>query len=87
MAAPSRTFLFAPGDHARRAEMVPTAGADACIPDLEDAVAVSAKVAARALVNAALDRPGTCRGSVRVNALDTKFCAGDIKAVVSPRLD
>jgi len=87
MTAPSRTFLFAPGDHARRAEKVLTAGADACILDLEDAVAISAKVAARALVNAALDRPRTCRGFVRVNAFDTEFCAGDIEAVVGPRLD
>lgn len=87
MTAPSRTFLFAPGDHARRAEKVLTAGADACILDLEDAVAISAKVAARALANAALDRPRTCRGFVRVNAFDTEFCAGDIEAVVGPRLD
>jgi len=87
MTAPSRTFLFAPGDHARRAEKVLTAGADACILDLEDAVAISAKVAARGLVNAALDRPRSCRGFVRVNAFDTQFCTGDIEAVVGPRLD
>ena len=87
MTAPSRTFLFAPGDHERRAKKVLTAGADACILDLEDAVAISAKVAARGLVNAALDRPRTCRGFVRVNAFDTEFCAGDIEAVVGPRLD
>jgi citrate lyase subunit beta/citryl-CoA lyase len=87
MTAPNRTFLFAPGDHARRAEKVLTAGADACILDLEDAVAISAKVAARALVNAALDRPRTCRGFVRVNAFDTEFCPGDIQAVIGPRLD
>ena len=78
MTAPNRTFLFAPGDHARRAEKVLTAGADACILDLEDAVAISAKVAARALVNAALERPRTCRGFVRVNAFDTEVCPGDI---------
>lgn len=87
MTAPNRTFLFAPGDHARRAEKVLTAGADACILDLEDAVAISAKVAARALVNAALERPRTCRGFVRVNAFDTEFCPGDIQAVIGPRLD
>jgi citrate lyase subunit beta/citryl-CoA lyase len=87
MTAPNRTFLFAPGDHARRAEKVLTAGADACILDLEDAVALSAKVAARALVNAALERPRSCRGFVRVNAFDTAFCPGDIQAVIGPRLD
>lgn len=87
MTAPNRSFLFAPGDHARRAEKVLTAGADACILDLEDAVAVSAKVAARALVNAALDRPRSCRGFVRVNAFDTEFCLGDVQSVIGPRLD
>jgi citrate lyase subunit beta/citryl-CoA lyase len=87
MTAPSRTFLFAPGDHARRAEKVLTTGADAAILDLEDAVAISAKVAARALVRAALERPRTSRGFVRVNSFDTKFCPGDIQAVVSKQLD
>ena len=87
MTTPHRSYLFAPGDHARRAEKVLTAGADACILDLEDAVALSAKVAARALVRAALDRPRTCRGFVRVNAFDTEFCFADILAVVGPRLD
>ena len=87
MTTPNRSFLFAPGDHARRTEKVLTAGADACILDLEDAVAVSAKVAARALVNAALLRPRTCRGFVRVNAFETEFCLGDIQAVIGPHLD
>ena len=87
MTAPNRSFLFAPGDHARRAEKVLTAGADAAILDLEDAVAISAKVAARALVRAALERPRSCRGFVRVNSFDTEFCLGDIQAVVAPRLD
>ena len=50
-AGPNRTFLFAPGDHPRRAEKVLEVGADAAILDLEDAVAVSAKVAARDAVD------------------------------------
>lgn len=84
---PSRTFLFAPGDHPRRAEKVMQVGADAAILDLEDAVAISAKVAARDAVNAQLQRPRNCRGYVRVNAFDTQWCFGDIQAVVRPRLD
>ncbi|HYF08648.1 MAG TPA: CoA ester lyase [Acetobacteraceae bacterium] len=84
---PNRTFLFAPGDHPRRAEKVFLSGADAAILDLEDAVALSAKVAARDAVNAALQRPRHCRGYVRVNAFDTSFCFGDIQAVIGPRLD
>ncbi|MBY0337855.1 MAG: CoA ester lyase [Acetobacteraceae bacterium] len=85
--APNRTFLFAPGDHPRRAEKVMMSGADAAILDLEDAVAVSAKVAARDAVNAALDRPRDCRGFVRVNGFGTQWCFGDIHAVIGPRLD
>jgi len=84
---PSRTFLFAPGDHPRRAEKVMQVGADAAILDLEDAVAISAKVTARDAVNAQLERPRNCRGYVRVNAFDTQWCFGDIQAVVRPRLD
>lgn len=87
MTAPNRTYLFAPGDHARRAEKALTAGADACILDLEDAVALSAKPAARALVKAALARPRSCRAFVRVNAFDTEFCLGDIQAVIGAGLD
>lgn len=84
---PNRSFLFAPGDHPRRAERAQQVGADAAILDLEDAVAISAKVAARTAVNAALQRPRACRGFVRVNAFDTPFCFGDIGAVAGPRLD
>lgn len=85
--APDRTFLFAPGDHPRRAEKALNAGADAAILDLEDAVAVSAKPAARAAVRAALERPRSCRGFVRVNAFRTEWCFADIDAVAGPRLD
>ncbi|WP_431281350.1 HpcH/HpaI aldolase/citrate lyase family protein [Humitalea sp. 24SJ18S-53] len=82
-----RTFLFAPGDHARRAEKALSLGADAAILDLEDAVALSAKIAARDAVNQALALPRTARAYVRVNAFDTPFCYGDIAAVVGAKLD
>ncbi len=87
MTSPCRTFLFAPGDHARRAEKALSLGADAAILDLEDAVALSAKVSARQAVRAALLLPRTARAYVRVNAFDTPFCFGDIDAVVGPGLD
>ena len=58
---PNRSFLFAPGDHPRRAEKVLQVGADAAILDLEDAVAIAAKPAARGAVRAALERPRQCR--------------------------
>lgn len=84
---PNRSFLFAPGDHPRRAQKVLEVGADAAILDLEDAVAVAAKVAAREAVREALARPRRCRGFVRVNAFATEWCFGDIAAVVGPQLD
>jgi len=84
---PFRTMLFTPGDHARKVAKVFDAGADAVILDLEDAVAVDRKEAARAPVVEALARPRTCAAYVRVNAMDTRFCHGDVQAVVGPNLD
>ena len=82
-----RSFLFTPGNHPRRVEKVFTSGADAAILDLEDAVAVSEKEAAREAVVAALQRPRNCGGYVRVNAMDTPFAYGDLAAVVGPGVD
>lgn len=82
-----RSFLFTPGNHPRRVEKVFVSGADAAILDLEDAVAVTEKPAARAAVVAALQRPRNCGGYVRVNAMDTPFAYGDFAAVVGPGID
>ncbi len=82
-----RSFLFTPANHPRRVEKALTLGADAVILDLEDAVAVSEKVAARAAAVAALSRPRTGRAYVRVNGLGTSWCLGDLLAVVGPGLD
>ena len=85
---PLRSLLFAPGNHPRKVEKVFGAGADAVILDLEDAVATSEKAATRQTVVTALkDRAGDGpAGYVRVNALDTKFCYGDLCAVIGPWL-
>ena len=82
-----RSFLFAPGNHARRVEKVFTIGADGVILDLEDAVAIAEKPATRQLIVAALQRPRNCLGYVRVNAIDTPFCYGDLVEVIGPGLD
>ena len=87
----NRSFLFAPGNHARKVEKVFSTGADVVILDLEDAVAASEKIATRELVvNALKNHTQTehrCRAYVRVNSIDTEFCYGDLKAVVGPWLD
>ncbi len=83
----NRTFLFAPGNHQRRVEKAFTVGADAVILDLEDAVAVSEKPAAREAVATALGQPRRCRGYARVNAPSTPFCYADLVAVIGKGSD
>ena len=82
-----RSLLFAPGNHARRVEKALSLDADAVILDLEDAVAIAEKPATRGTVAAALQRPRRGQLYVRVNAVDTTFCYGDLVAVVQSGLD
>jgi citrate lyase subunit beta/citryl-CoA lyase len=84
---PLRSFLFAPGNHVRRVEKALTLDADAVILDLEDAVATAEKPATRETIAAALERPRRGLLYVRVNAVDTEFCYGDLVAIVRPGLN
>lgn len=84
---PLRSFLFAPGNHARRVEKALSLDADAVILDLEDAVATAEKPATRERVVAAFGRPRRGWLYVRINAADTDFCYGDLVAIVRPGLD
>ena len=84
---PQRTYLFAPGNHPRKVAKVFDAGADVVVLDLEDAVAAAEKEATRAVVVAALQTPRNCLGYVRVNALDTDYCYGDLRAVARLGVD
>ncbi len=83
----NRTFLFAPGNHPRRVEKALGLQADAVILDLEDAVAVSDKQAARKAVAEALRRPRRGRGYVRVNAPSTPFCYRDLVETLHEKVD
>ena len=82
-----RSFVFAPGNHARRVEKALSLDADAVILDLEDAVATAEKRTTRDAVIAALTRPRRPLLYVRVNSADTEFCYGDLAAIVRPGLD
>jgi citrate lyase subunit beta / citryl-CoA lyase len=82
-----RSFLFAPGNHPRRVEKALALDADATILDLEDACPIAEKVATRAVVVAACQRPHTGLAYVRVNATTTEFGYGDIVAVVQKGVD
>ncbi len=82
-----RSLLFAPGNHARRVEKALSLPADGVILDLEDAVAISEKTVTRPIVVAAYGRPRHGRLYVRVNAMSTDWCHGDLLAIVQPGLD
>jgi citrate lyase subunit beta/citryl-CoA lyase len=83
----NRSFLFAPGNVARRVEKALTLDADAVIVDLEDSVAASDKVATRQPVAEALARPRRARGYVRVNPASGAFCYGDLVATIHKGVD
>lgn len=82
-----RSLLFAPGNHTRRVEKALGLSADGVILDLEDAVAISEKATTRPAVTEAFSKPRSGKLYVRVNALATEWCFGDIAAVVQVSLD
>jgi citrate lyase subunit beta/citryl-CoA lyase len=87
---PIRSWLYAPGNNAKLLERVFTAGADAVILDLEDAVPPSEKRRARSMVVEAVRSRAGRNGPavfVRVNHPDTGLAEADVTAVVGPGLD
>ena len=82
-----RTFLFAPANHPRRTEKAFTLGADAVILDLEDACAVSEKVASRPKAVLAMQQPRQCLGYIRVNPMSTIYAYGDLVETVQAGVD
>ncbi len=82
-----RGLLFTPSNHARRVEKALSLPVDGVILDLEDAVAISEKPAARPLAVEAFGKPRYGKLYVRVNALTTDWCHADLLAIVQPGLD
>lgn len=83
-----RSLLFVPGDRPDRMEKALSTAADALIIDLEDAVAVEHKQAAREHAAAfLLDARRRCPLFVRINALTTGLAAADLAAVIAARPD
>ncbi len=80
---PRRSVLYMPGSNARAIEKARTLPVDGIILDLEDAVAPSAKEAARNQVVNAVKAGGFGRREVfvRVNGIDTPWHADDLAAV------
>ncbi|WCN78672.1 HpcH/HpaI aldolase/citrate lyase family protein [Micromonospora sp. LH3U1] len=84
----ARSYLYVPGDQPDKVARAASRGADACILDLEDAVAPANKATARATVSAFLAdgraaAPAAPQWWVRLNA-DTP--AADIAAIAGPHL-
>ncbi len=80
---PWRSVLYIPGSKARALQKARDLDVDAIIFDLEDAVAVEEKAAARETLAAALGAGGygdrVC--IVRINGFDTPWAGGDLEAV------
>ena len=82
----ARSFLFVPGHRPERFAKALASGADAVIIDLEDAVPLDAKLAARAALLAAwpdFDAAQRARLLVRVNPFGTPWHQADLSAVAS----
>lgn len=86
-----RSMLFVPADDDRKLGKGAGTGADALILDLEDAVSLARKPAARALavqyLADMLPREGRPRLYVRINALDTNLWEDDVAVIGAARPD
>lgn len=83
-----RSLLFVPGDRPERFEKAAATGADALILDLEDAVALPAKSAARAAVRSYLRDAKRGPGLfVRINPLGSEHAHEDLNALLDARPD
>ena len=80
-----RSCLSVPGGDERKLAKVAGCGADEVVLDLEDAVAIAGKDAARAAVAAFLAAPpeGVPSLAVRVNAARSRWCHQDVQAVAA----
>ena len=82
---PHRSLLFLPADNPRALTKAKTLPADACILDLEDAVAPEHKDAARTAAVAAIQAGGfgDKQVAVRINGLHTAIAQADIEALLT----
>lgn len=82
-----RSMLFIPGNSPSMLQNADIHRADAIILDLEDAVSPDQKDAARILVRNAVRtlKFESCQLIIRINPVDTPYCAADIRAMVPLR--
>ena len=79
---PIRTALFVPGTRPDRVDKALNAGADVIIIDLEDAVPLALKEETRSKVREKVLEHGGRKIIVRVNAIGSGFCQGDLDEVL-----
>lgn len=84
-----RTMMFVPGNNPAMVKDAGIYGADSIMFDLEDAVSMAEKDAARDLVYEALQTQdyGDAELVVRVNSQDTPYYANDVRAMVKAGID
>ena len=85
-----RTMLYLPGNNPNMLVRGHLFGSDGIVMDMEDAVALSEKDAARIMISKFLRRGdfGSVEVTVRINGADTEFWKKDLEAVVPcKRLD
>jgi citrate lyase subunit beta/citryl-CoA lyase len=80
MTTSARSYLFVPATSGRKIDKAYGSEADAIIIDLEDAVAVSEKAAARAALASIVPQAPARATWIRVNATSTDFCFDDLQA-------
>ena len=80
----ARSLLFVPATSERKIDKAYQSAADGIILDLEDAVAVSEKPAARAAIAAIVAKPRPLPTWVRINASTMPHCYSDLLAVCVP---
>ncbi len=84
-----RSMMFVPGNNPSMVINAPIFAPDSIILDLEDAVSIHQKDAARDLLAYALKSLdfGGCETVIRINGRHTPFCVDDIRAMVPARPD
>ncbi|MGE3927600.1 MAG: CoA ester lyase [Lautropia sp.] len=82
--AVARSMLFVPSTSDRKIDKACASPADAVILDLEDAVAIAEKPAARRLLRDIVGVPRRLPAWVRINAMSTPFCLQDVIATTIP---
>ena len=79
-----RSLLFVPATSGRKIDKAFASAAEAIIVDLEDAVAIAEKPAARATLAEIVAQPRPLPCWVRINGMSTAFCHRDVVAATIP---